>query len=145
MWRIVGRLVLVPLAFTVAALIAAFVLFTLGAERLVQELHLERVGEEGGITDLYVLWRQVALIGSIASALTIVPGILVVIVGEVARIRSSIFYVLGGGAALGAIPLLTQIAGTGNVTLPSTTILQIFATAGFASGLVYWLIAGRTA
>jgi len=145
MWRVIGRLLLVPLGFLIAGGVAAFVLFTLGAERLVQELHVERMGDAGGIEDLYNLWQQLALIGGLASALTIVPGLIVVIVGEVANIRSAIFYVLGGGAALVSVPLLSQVSGADGVTLPTATILQVFATAGFASGLVYWLIAGRTA
>jgi hypothetical protein len=34
---------------------------------------------------------------------------------------------------------------SGNVVIPETTVWQVFATAGFAGGFVYWLIAGRNA
>jgi hypothetical protein len=49
----------------------------------------------------------------------------------------------GGGAASAAIPLLARLDVAG--TLPQATVWQLFATAGFAAGLVYWLLAGRNA
>ena len=68
-----------------------------------------------------------------------------VIVGEVARIRSWLYYMIGGGLALAAIPLLARINSSGVGTLSDATVWQVFATAGFAGGLVYWIIAGRNA
>jgi hypothetical protein len=68
-----------------------------------------------------------------------------VIVGEVARIRLWLYYVIGGGLALAAIPLLARINASGVGTLSEATVWQVFATAGFAGGLVYWIIAGRNA
>ena len=40
---------------------------------------------------------------------TLLPALLLVIVGEVARIRSAIYYVVGGGVALAVVPLLTRM------------------------------------
>ena len=68
-----------------------------------------------------------------------------VIVGEIARIRSLVYYVAGGGVALAAIPLLARSASGAPSPRPSTLVWQVFATAGFAGGFVYWLIAGRNA
>ena len=147
MLRFVGRLIWVPISFVVSALIGAAVLFSLGSERLLQEIASQR----GTSTDSIDIWLgyfdQAWLIANIASALTIVPPLLMVIIGEVARIQSSIFYVLGGGAALAVVPLLAKLveAGGADITLPSATLFQVFATAGFAAGFVYWLICGRTA
>lgn len=137
--RAIGRLIIVPLAFLVSALTAVAVLLTLGSERITHAMH-GRTGE-AAIEAMFELMRGgVALIG----AATIVPALLVVIVGEVARIRSAYYYVLGGGASLAAVPLIArlgQAAGAG--TLPATSLWQVFATAGFLGGLVYWLLAGR--
>jgi len=53
--------------------------------------------------------------------------------------------VAGGGAALAAVPLLARVQQSGAFAMPEHTVWQVFATAGFAGGLVYWLIAGRNA
>jgi len=144
-WRAILRLILVPLGFVLALCAALFVLFTLGQERIVHEM------AGGAISDD---WAEIAttimtnaeLFLSLASAFTIVPALLLIIIGEVSRIRSGIYYIVGGGVVLAAIPVLARLASsTEAFILPSATILQIFATAGFAAGLVYWLIAGRTA
>ncbi len=143
-WRTIVRLILIPIAFMLALISAMFVLFTLGQERIVQEMAIG--GENGDWIDLATgLVTNAELFLSLASALTIVPTLLLIIIGEVSRIRSSIYYIVGGGAVLAAIPVLARLSAAEDFILPSTAILQIFATAGFAAGLVYWLIAGRTA
>lgn len=139
-WRAMGRLILVPLAFLFATLTAAFVLVTLGLERVTVMLHGRGV-EPDSLDALVQLFAEGVLL---ASALTIVPALLVVLVGEVARIRSLLYYLVGGGAALLAVPLLARF-GEASSGVAGTALWQVFATAGFAAGFVYWLIAGRTA
>jgi hypothetical protein len=139
-WRTIGRLVLVPFAFVLAALVAGFVLVTLGLERLTVHMHGRGAQEDPIVTVFDLLTEGMPL----ASALTIVPALVVVIVGEVARIRSLIYYIVGGGAALVAAPLLARLAESSQVG-PAAALWQVFATAGFAAGFVYWLVAGRTA
>ena len=56
-----------------------------------------------------------------------------------------LFGSLRGGLALAAMPMLARMTESGNVVIPETTVWQVFATAGFAGGFVYWLIAGRNA
>ena len=56
------------------------------------------------------------------------PALAVVIVGEVARIRSWLYYIIGGGLALAAIPLLSRINSSGVGTLSDATVWQVFAT-----------------
>jgi hypothetical protein len=69
-----------------------------------------------------------------------------VIVGEVARLKSALYYVVGGGVAIAIIPLIaglsTPAALAGGL---SPVVWQVLATAGFAGGFIYWLLAGRTA
>ncbi|MEZ5853968.1 MAG: hypothetical protein R3D67_04190 [Hyphomicrobiaceae bacterium] len=137
-----GRLFVVPFAFLLAALAAVAVLLSLGLERIthvISSSNLEADGIDLAFTAIY------GVIG-LAGAATIVPALLVVIVGEVARIRSWLFYIAGGGIALAVMPLLAASGslGSGNITNLGT-IWPVFATAGFAGGFLYWLIAGRTA
>jgi hypothetical protein len=140
-WRALGRLILVPVAFLAAAAIATLVAVTLGLERITHAIQGKGDGALGveGLVDLLLEGRL------LASGLTLLPALAVVIVGEVARIRSSVYYIVGGGAALAAIPLLARLGEAGGLVLPAAAVWQVLATAGFAGGFVYWLLAGRRA
>jgi hypothetical protein len=136
--RVLGRMVWVPLAFVLAAMLAAFVLITLGYERLTHAFAGKGQSADG-LFELFDLFRQGA---ALASGLTLVPALALVIIGEVARIRSAIYYVIGGGLALAAVPVLAKgVAGT--MAMPPAAVWQVFATAGFAGGWAYWMLAGR--
>jgi hypothetical protein len=68
-----------------------------------------------------------------------------VIVGEVARIRGAMYYVIGGGVALALVPLMSRFGEPLTVLDLSSVVWQVLATAGFAGGFAYWLLAGRNA
>ena len=141
MMRALGRLIMVPLGFLLAVAASLTLLFWLGFERATLAMHGRdldptRVGDLIGVLHGFV---------GLASVATIVPALLVVIVGEVARIRSATYYVLGGGIALAALPLLARVGSVGKDLAQIGLIWQVFATAGFTGGLVYWLVAGRRA
>ncbi len=136
-----GRMIVVPMAFVIASIVTLFVLLTLGYERVVH--YMTGSVEANGIDAIFGLFGHGVLL---ASGLTILPALALVIVGEVVRIRSALYYVLGGGAAMVAIPLLIRFGQEGTGNNPDLiTVWQVFATAGFAGGLVYWLVAGRKA
>jgi hypothetical protein len=138
--RTLGRMIVVSFAGLLAILAALAVLLTLGAERLTQAM----TGREliGGNLDTMLASLQAA--ARLLAAATILPGLALVVIGEVARIRSLLYYVVGGGAAMAAIPLIARLGQAGGA-LPAPIVWQVFATAGFAGGLVYWLVAGRRA
>lgn len=142
-WSTLGRVIVVPLAFIAAGAVAVFVLVTLGLE---QATHAVQGRGDGSLALIFELVSQAHIV---ISGLTIVPVLALIIIGEVARIRSSLYYILGAGAALGAVPLLVRFgAASGQMdgfTMPAPLVLQVFATAGFAGGFVYWLLAGRKA
>jgi hypothetical protein len=141
-WKTTGRiLIVIPFALLLAAAAVLFVLVTLGLERITAFLHVNPIGDEDVETIFAMLNHGVVLLAS----LTIIPTLLIVIVGEIARIRSLAYYVVGGGIALAAIPLLARMGQGGAVASPEALVWQVFATAGFAGGFVYWLIAGRNA
>ncbi|MEQ1711036.1 MAG: hypothetical protein ABL908_06500, partial [Hyphomicrobium sp.] len=105
LWRTLGRLIVVPLSFVVAAAAAIFILVTLGLERITQAASR---GQAGDLSQLGVLVDLVWQGSALASGLTILPALAIVVIGEVARIRSSIYYIVGGGLALAAIPLIAK-------------------------------------
>ena len=140
-WRTLGRLLLIPIALVIAALVGGLVLFTLGLERITQATQ-GRWQDGDTISGLFDLILQGQLL---ISGLTVVPALAVVIIGEVARIRSMLYYVLGGGLAVVAVPLLARFGETGAISGLPTAVWQVSATAGFAGGWVYWLLAGRNA
>lgn len=142
----IGRLIWVPIAFVISAAGTVFFLMMIAQERIVQAM-TGRGPDTASLGAIVDLMRQGQLL---LSAMTIVPAVLVVIIGEVARIRSVLYYIVGGGIAFAAVPLLARYgqAGAGaslSSILPATLVWQVFATAGFLGGWVYWFLAGRNA
>ncbi len=88
---------------------------------------------------------MVAFFFTVAPLLTLLPALAVAIIGEVARIRSFLYYLLAGGAAAALMPLISGPPEGVESATYSAHYFAIIATAGFAGGFVYWLIAGRNA
>jgi hypothetical protein len=141
MLRALGRIILLPLAFALAAVATLVVVFSLGQERVVEALSVRGPNEVpvDAIMDVLALGLRFASVHSL------VPALLLVIVGEAARIRSAVYYIVGGGVALAVVPLLTRMGQPAAVLELSPAVWQVLATAGFAGGFVYWLVAGRNA
>lgn len=140
--RTIGRLLWIAIAFIIAVVVTSFVLVTLGLEHITHAMH--GTAEDG--TDAAAEFLKILYRGSvIASGLTILPALGVVIVGEVARIRSWLYYMLASGAAAASMPLLAGLDQVTAVREMPALVWQVFATAGFAGGLIYWLLAGRRA
>ena len=80
------------------------------------------------------------------------PALVANVIGEALHIRSWMYHVLAGGAALLAdaaarrhSPRLAIALADLLVALPARQYMTIFAAAGFVGGFVYWLLAGRNA
>jgi hypothetical protein len=140
MLRTIGRLVWVPIAFLLSAVVALFVMVSLGQERLVQALRGR--GPEASIDAAFALFGYAL---ELISVYTLLPAIMLVIIGEIARIRGALYYVLGGGATLAMVPWLARINQPVAAMDVSHLVWQVLATAGFAGGFAYWLLAGRRA
>ena len=141
MLRVLGRILLLPIAFLLAAVATLFVVISLGQERIVQALSARGPDE----VPVDAAMDLVGLAMRFASVHTLVPALLVIVVGEVARIRSALYYIIGGGVALAIVPLLTRIGQPMTALELSPAVWQVLAVAGFAGGLVYWMLAGRNA
>ena len=141
MLRTVGRLIWVPIAFLLSALVSLFVIVSLGHERIVQAM-VGRGPEQASIDAAFTL---LAFVLQLLSVYTLAPAILLVVIGEVARLRSALYYVIGGGATLAAVPLLARLQQPASALEIAEVVWQVLATGGFAGGFVYWLLAGRNA
>jgi hypothetical protein len=148
--RILFRVLWAATVFVFAFATALLVLFLLGGLWVGDELralapHDPLVAAGSG-------WIGAAVFAfTVVPALTLVPALIGVVIGEALHIRSWIYYVLAGGGALLAVPLLAagrrELRGTPAdlMALPAHQYMTIFAAAGFIGGFVYWLLAGRNA
>jgi hypothetical protein len=134
---LIGRVIVVTVACLLAALVGGGLLVMLGLERITELLHARDDDR------LFAVFELVLRARPLAAGFTLLPALLLVIVGEVGRIRSALYYIVGGGVALCAVPLIGRLGGSEGQ--PTAALWQLFATAGFAAGLVYWLLAGRRA
>lgn len=131
----VGRIVAVSFAFLMAIAVAGFIAFRLGLEWMTRAQH----ADAQPILSMFDWIFQVLMTGQLMLTIALIPlliALAVVVTGEVARIRSALYYIGGGGLAVSVIPLLLK---------GSALNWQVFATAGFAGGAIYWLFAGRRA
>jgi hypothetical protein len=85
---------------------------------------------------------------SYVGAVGVLPAALVIAISEAARMRSLIYYGVGGAlvalASYYGSDIAFQLENTTDVT-PVANALQLAAAAGILGGLAYWLIAGRNA
>ena len=140
--RILLRWIWVAFAFLFSVLVAVIVLFGLGIFWLGDEIRAA-AGQDEFVWHGADVFAAYFFASAVGPALTALPGFVAVVVGEVMRIRSAIYYTLAGGAAVAVIPLLARSADAASVT-PSS-YMSIFAAAGFVGGFAYWALAGARA
>jgi hypothetical protein len=142
--RTIFRMIWVVMAFCIAALVALAVLFALGAIWVGDELRTaapnDPLLEQGA-----PIFGVVLFAGTVGPALTSLPALIAVVVGEALKLRSWMYYVLAGGAALAAIPILAAPQSAELADVSASHAMTVFATSGFAGGFVYWLLAGARA
>ncbi len=145
MWYFIQRLLLIPLGFSLCLLTTMMVLASLSFERLTEAM--TQAGPHSW-TPMYTFTLQAFVL---ATPISLVPMLLMILIGEIARIRSVLFYVAGGGLAFGCLPILRHLDLSMLYALERSAsdpgdafVWQVLATAGFAGGFVYWIIAGRT-
>ncbi len=142
--HIISRILAVGFGFLLAAIVSIIMLVLLGGKELGSSFasEIETDALPTLVTDAVGV---IYFAASLGPAFTILPALAAIIIGEVARIRSVIYYMLTGGAAVLAIPLL-YVTGDGiTYAAPNTRYMIIFTASGFIGGFVYWLIAGRRA
>jgi len=145
MLRFIARLILIPLGFVLAVLAAAAVFMILGYEQFAEATAIPMDDPNDFIDGWMNMAGDAKIMAAYFTGATILPAIILIIIGEVAKIRSSIYYVVGAGLAMAAMPFLYDLSINSEISDTARNVLPMFATAGFAGGLMYWLVAGRTA
>jgi hypothetical protein len=143
--RTIFRALWAATAFVFAAALALGLLFVLGALWVGDELRAAAPDDPMLRHGAASVFGLVLFVGTVTPALTMLPAAIAAIAGEALRIRSWMYYVLAGGAAMAAIPVLASPRSEQLPALPAGQYMTIFAAAGFVGGFVYWLLAGRTA
>jgi hypothetical protein len=138
------RMIWVVTAFIVAAAAALCVLFALGAIWVGEELRAA-APDDPLLVQGAPIFGVVLFAGTVGPALTALPALIAVVVGEVLKVRSWMYYVLAGGAALAVIPILAAPQSAELADVLGSHAMTVFAAAGFAGGFVYWLLAGARA
>jgi len=137
---LLGRLIVIFFAFLAACLVAGMV--------VVAAIMFPEFSDLGaGPVDPGVLNIMLGFGFIFVSGFALVPAMVVVAVTEAFYIRSALAYALGGGLVgvacyLGLVPFDTvQLRFEGLVRRH----LEIMTGVGIVAGLVFWMIAGRTA
>lgn len=133
------------IVFVFAVTVALGVLFMLGAAWVGDELRAAAPHDPMLRHGAAPVFGMVLFVGTVTPALTVLPAALAAIIGEALRIRSWMYYVLAGGAAMAAIPILAAPQADHLPAIPAGQYMTIFAAAGFVGGFAYWLLAGRNA
>ncbi len=143
MWKLIGRVFKVFTGYFLALIVAGLTLGLLGGQIFAEGLE----AQYGDIvsSSLTYIAGIITFALSLYPALTILPSVIGVVIGEIGHIRSILYYLIAGGLSGVAIPVFYALADPANFNLPSQAFLAAFATAGFAGGLTYWAIAGRSA
>jgi hypothetical protein len=131
-------------ALLVAIAVALTVLFALGAVWVGDELK-QAAPNDPLLRDGAPIFGMVMFAGTVGPALTALPALVAAVAGEALRIRSWMYYVLMGGVALAVVPLLAAPQAADLTEIAASHYMTIFATAGFAGGFIYWLLAGARA
>lgn len=147
-FRFLGRIIVVGFGLFLSVLFGFLILSYLGGTLFTEDL-ANRYGSDLETSDfettILTFLGAISFIFSLYPALTILPALLVAVIGEVGHIRSWLYYILAGGLGALSIPLLYVVLSPEQVEMPSQQFLTIFATSGFGAGFLYWLIAGRRA
>jgi putative copper export protein len=136
---IVGRILMVIIAYVLACIAASLVL-TIGT--------LAPQWEQISSPDIpsVVLWSVVGVSAAVIAIVALLPSFLVIALAEGFAWRSIVLYgVLGGVLALAltyGIDFAGYVRGTDSTFAHEREVL---AASGIAGGLVYWVFAGRKA
>ena len=134
--QLIVRFFVTLFAFWVASLVAAAVMVLGAAPELPRA------------DDFPLLTVFIVTVSAFVAAFSFVPAVIAILVTETFGLRSVLFHALAGGLiglfcgySLGFIGPLPRF----DFDMPLGTNFELLAAAGIAAGLVYWLIAGRSA
>lgn len=136
-----GRLILIPLALTISFMTALTLISFIGLQKIERLIDYE----QKNIGSFFLIWESFNTSSPLIPHLMFVPILAVVLIGEIFHFRSLLYYAVGFGLSLGLFALALPELEWGIHQKLFQNFWQIFSTAGFAAGLAYWLVAGRSA
>jgi len=142
---LLARIVMAFIAYVFACIAASLVL-TIGSFAPDWNELMISLGLYSAAAQSAALWWITGVAAIIIFMIGFLPAALVIALTEGLALRSSIVYGVVGAAL--ALAMAYGLDFAGYVTSPEGDIArnrEVFAAAGIAGGLVYWLIAGRRA
>lgn len=134
--QLIVRFFVTLFAFWVASLAAAAVMVLGAAPELPRT------------DDFPLLTVFIVTVSAFVAAFSFVPAVIAILVTETFGLRSVVLHAVAGGLiglfcgyTLGVIGPLPRF----DFDMPLGTNFELLAAAGIAAGLIYWLIAGRSA
>jgi hypothetical protein len=142
---VLGRLMLMFLGYVMGCVAAAVVL-TLGSLGPEWNDIAAQFGPQPPGVESAALWSVTALAAIVIFVVGFLPVLLAIALAEGLALRSAVIY-----GVIGAVLALAMAYGldfAGYITAPDDPTghnTEVFAAAGIAGGLAYWLFAGRKA
>jgi hypothetical protein len=130
----------------VLACIAASLVLTLGSLAPHWNEVMAPLGPDAGAAESIAVWSVTAIAAIIIFSVGFLPALLVIALAEGLALRSAVVYGVIGAALSLAMAYGLDFAGY--IASPEGDLArnrEVFAAAGIAGGLVYWLVAGRRA
>jgi hypothetical protein len=142
---VLGRLMLMFLGYVMGCVAAAVVL-TLGSLGPEWSDIAAQFGPQPPGVESAALWSVTALAAIVIFVVGFLPVLLAIALAEGLALRSAVIYGVIGAAL--ALAMAYGLDFAGYITAPDDPTghnTEVFAAAGIAGGLAYWLFAGRKA
>jgi hypothetical protein len=128
------------------ACIAASLVLTLGTLTLEWNSFFDALGLQSAHAQSAAIWTVVGLGAGVIFVVGFLPSLLAIALAEGLALRSIVVYgVIGGALTLAAAYGLDFFRDVAPLGSDLAREREVFAAAGIAGGLVYWLFAGRRA
>jgi len=127
------------------ACIAASLVLALGTLSPEWDYFFSAVGVQSPQAQSAAMWMVVGLGALMIFVVGFLPTLLVIVIAEGFALRSIVVYGVIGGALALALAFGLDFAGYSAAGVDIAREREVFAAAGIAGGLVYWLFAGRRA
>jgi hypothetical protein len=138
---LLGRIIVIFFALIVAIMIAGIAL-------VIGIIAPDWAGIDSDPFERVMFFVASFFASSLVGAVAFMPALIVIVIAEAARMRSFIYYGVGGAlvglASYFGTDMTVRLENTTDVA-PVNNALQLAAAAGIVGGLAYWLIAGRNA
>jgi hypothetical protein len=142
---VIARIMMAFLGYVLACIAASLVL-TLGSLAPNWNEAMAPFGPNAGAAESIALWSVTGIAAIIIFSVGFLPALLAIALAEGLALRSAVIYGIVG--ALLALAMGYGLDFAGYIATPEGDLArnrEVFAAAGIAGGLVYWLVAGRRA